>query len=425
MKTKAAKRPASTGPPSRSWTARSSRTPGRSSCRRCCTRWSITADRRTSPRPSSCTARCRRSAPSPVRLAQLAAQLKEEPVGAGLLIVGRVVNFREHLRWFDSRPLFGRRALVMHSNEQPDDLADLLRSHGAEVIDDSDTHVDIYRQLLDRRIDLVTFTSASAVLSFAANFGADQASDLLTAHRGRDPGRGRRRRRGARQYLARCRASRRSARAVRRSDRDQVQRKLMKRTGHGSTEARRFLWVEQRRVPCFRVSVARTLSYYTRTSACSTTPPGVTAPSFDVLITNAQIVDGSGGAPHHGIDRDQRRQDRGGGRGDRHRGPHDRRQGPHRGPGLHRPAQPFRHDADYGRQRPEQDSPGRDHGGDRRIRFGRATQIAVRRRGVDGLHRLLRGDREGRHLAQPAVVRRHRHRARNGDRRGRSQGDAG
>ena len=112
-------------------------------------------------------------------LGELAAQMKEQPAGAGLLIVGRVVNFREHLRWFDSRPLFGRRALVMHSKEQPDDLEHLLRSHGAEVIVDTDTHIDIYRQLLDRRIDLVTFTSASAVLNFAANLGADQASDLL------------------------------------------------------------------------------------------------------------------------------------------------------------------------------------------------------------------------------------------------------
>ncbi len=136
-------------------------------------------------------------------LGALAEQLKEQPVGAGLLIVGKVVNFRDHLRWFDSRPLFGRRALVMHSKEQPDDLADLLRSQGAEVIVDTDTHVDVYRQLLDRKIDLVTFTSASAVLNFAANFGADQASDLLRAHRGRRPGRGRRRRRRARQHLAR------------------------------------------------------------------------------------------------------------------------------------------------------------------------------------------------------------------------------
>ncbi|HUQ89469.1 MAG TPA: uroporphyrinogen-III C-methyltransferase, partial [Vicinamibacterales bacterium] len=112
-------------------------------------------------------------------LGSLLEQVKEEPVSAGLLIVGKVVNFRDHVRWFDSRPLFGRRALVMHSKEQPDDLAELLRAQGAEVVLDTDEHVDVYRQLLDRKIDLVTFTSASAMLNFAANVGADQASDLL------------------------------------------------------------------------------------------------------------------------------------------------------------------------------------------------------------------------------------------------------
>jgi uroporphyrinogen III methyltransferase/synthase len=95
------------------------------------------------------------------------------------LIVGKVVNFREHLRWFDSRALFGRRALVMDSSDEPGDLADLLRAQGADVVSDTNADVDVYRQLLDRKIDLVTFTSASAVLNFAANFGADQASDLL------------------------------------------------------------------------------------------------------------------------------------------------------------------------------------------------------------------------------------------------------
>ena len=112
-------------------------------------------------------------------LSSLLGQIEEQPVGAGLVIVGKVVNFREHLRWFDSRPLFGRRALVMHSKEQPDDLAELLRSQGAEVVVDGSTSEDLYRQLLDRKFDFVTFTSASAVLNFAANFGADQASDLL------------------------------------------------------------------------------------------------------------------------------------------------------------------------------------------------------------------------------------------------------
>ena len=112
-------------------------------------------------------------------LAELADAVDEHPVGAALLIVGRVVNFREHLRWFDSRPLFGRRVLVMHSNEQAEDMASLLQRHGAEVLMDSDAGLDVYRQLLDRKVDVVTFTSASAVLGFLASLGADQASDLL------------------------------------------------------------------------------------------------------------------------------------------------------------------------------------------------------------------------------------------------------
>lgn len=113
-------------------------------------------------------------------LAELAQTYKDHPVGgAALLIVGKVVNFREHLRWFDSRPLYGRCALVMHSKEQADDLADLLEGHGAQVMIDTETHLDIYRHLLDRRIDVVTFTSASAILRFAANVGVEQASDLL------------------------------------------------------------------------------------------------------------------------------------------------------------------------------------------------------------------------------------------------------
>jgi uroporphyrinogen III methyltransferase / synthase len=38
---------------------------------------------------------------------------------------------------------------------------------------------DIYRLLLDRRIDTVTFTSASAVRTFVRVIGEDQAADLL------------------------------------------------------------------------------------------------------------------------------------------------------------------------------------------------------------------------------------------------------
>jgi uroporphyrinogen III methyltransferase/synthase len=38
---------------------------------------------------------------------------------------------------------------------------------------------DVYGMLLEGRIDIVTFTSASAVRNFASIYGADQAADLL------------------------------------------------------------------------------------------------------------------------------------------------------------------------------------------------------------------------------------------------------
>jgi uroporphyrinogen III methyltransferase / synthase len=113
-------------------------------------------------------------------LATLAQEVKEHGVGGpAVLIVGKVAGFREHLRWFDARPLFGRRVLVVRSHEQPDDLRDRLENRGAEVLLDTDSGHDIYRMLLEGRFDVVTFTTASAFLAFAATYGADQASDLL------------------------------------------------------------------------------------------------------------------------------------------------------------------------------------------------------------------------------------------------------
>jgi uroporphyrinogen III methyltransferase/synthase len=51
-----------------------------------------------------------------------------------IVVVGRVAGLREHLRWFDVRPLFGRRVVVTRPREQARELVELLEDQGAEVI---------------------------------------------------------------------------------------------------------------------------------------------------------------------------------------------------------------------------------------------------------------------------------------------------
>ena len=53
---------------------------------------------------------------------------------AALLVIGPVAGLREHLRWYDDRPLFGRRIVVTRSREQAGELIELLEERGAEAI---------------------------------------------------------------------------------------------------------------------------------------------------------------------------------------------------------------------------------------------------------------------------------------------------
>jgi uroporphyrinogen III methyltransferase/synthase len=52
-----------------------------------------------------------------------------------MLVAGAVVGFREHLRWFDTRPLFGRRVLVTRPRGQAAELSERLASYGAQPIE--------------------------------------------------------------------------------------------------------------------------------------------------------------------------------------------------------------------------------------------------------------------------------------------------
>jgi uroporphyrinogen III methyltransferase/synthase len=88
-----------------------------------------------------------------------------------LTIVGEVVRLRETLRWFDKKPLFGKRVLVTRAVQQAGSLAELLRDEGAQPIltptirivapsdlgplEDAVTHLDRY--------DWVLFTSSNSV----------------------------------------------------------------------------------------------------------------------------------------------------------------------------------------------------------------------------------------------------------------------
>ncbi|MEO7192914.1 MAG: uroporphyrinogen-III C-methyltransferase [Vicinamibacterales bacterium] len=93
---------------------------------------------------------------------------------AALLILGAVTGLRNHLRWFDERPLFGRRIVVTRSPEQADDLVDRLESLGAQAISaptfrmasaDDPEAVDRAAASVDD-FQWVVFEAASAVTRF-------------------------------------------------------------------------------------------------------------------------------------------------------------------------------------------------------------------------------------------------------------------
>jgi uroporphyrinogen III methyltransferase/synthase len=105
-------------------------------------------------------------------LTELLAQTRERRGrDAAILTVGRVVGLREHLRWYDARPLFGTRVLVTRAREQATELADLLTGLGADpvvapmirILPPEDRAPLLRAAATLGQFDWVVFTSANAV----------------------------------------------------------------------------------------------------------------------------------------------------------------------------------------------------------------------------------------------------------------------
>jgi uroporphyrinogen III methyltransferase/synthase len=76
-------------------------------------------------------------------LESLSKQLDAQPPqGPAVLVVGPSCGLREHLRWFDERPLFGTRIVVTRSREQAGEFVDRLMDLGAEVIQAPSIHIE-------------------------------------------------------------------------------------------------------------------------------------------------------------------------------------------------------------------------------------------------------------------------------------------
>ncbi|MCX8053377.1 MAG: uroporphyrinogen-III C-methyltransferase [Armatimonadetes bacterium] len=121
-------------------------------------------------------------------LANIVDKATEAGISApAVTVVGNVVNLREKLRWFDNKPLFGKKVLVTRSRDQAGVLSEALREQGAEPIEFPVIRIcppssfDEVDAALDRvaEYDWLLFTSANgvgSVIDRLAELGRDVRS---------------------------------------------------------------------------------------------------------------------------------------------------------------------------------------------------------------------------------------------------------
>lgn len=91
-----------------------------------------------------------------------------------ILVVGKVIDLRDTLKWFDSKPLFGKGIVITRPEKQADDLAQLLTKQGAnpiffptiKIVPSPDWRkLDAALRKIDK-YDWIIFTSANGVQFF-------------------------------------------------------------------------------------------------------------------------------------------------------------------------------------------------------------------------------------------------------------------
>jgi uroporphyrinogen III methyltransferase/synthase len=99
-------------------------------------------------------------------LSDIATRARRLPGEERLLVVGNTVARRGIMKWFDGRPLFGKRVLVTRTEEQAKKTVGLLRARGAEAVS---VPAIVLRPLphdiadVSRAYDYVAFTSSNTV----------------------------------------------------------------------------------------------------------------------------------------------------------------------------------------------------------------------------------------------------------------------
>lgn len=90
-----------------------------------------------------------------------------------VIVIGDVVRLREKMLWFEKRPLFGKKILILREGEKIDELSRMLQNKGAEVIKFPIISIVPYNDpklpyVLERinTYDWLIFTSANGVKLF-------------------------------------------------------------------------------------------------------------------------------------------------------------------------------------------------------------------------------------------------------------------